>query len=60
MGEDIELTDVDGKTVRVGLYCALRAIGETLGHGESKTVARKDGRGVEVRLNLPAEAPAIV
>lgn len=54
MGEQIQVRDVNGILVWVPLYPTLAAIGDHLLDGETKSCARADGRGVEVRL-LPEE-----
>ena len=51
MGEDIEIQDANGNLVRVSLHAALMLIGETLqDDSHVRSVTRKDGRRVEVRL----------
>lgn len=54
MDEEIELTTVDGQTVRVALSGAVRACGAAI-HGSAYSVAGCDGERVEVRRVRDAE-----
>lgn len=48
MDEEIELTTVDGQTVRVAPSGAVRAVGVAI-QGSAYSVAGRDGERVEVR-----------